>query len=167
VARLPATDGSQVSLRVLPKLPDTDIFFLADYAFGKERDLLVESGLTAELEVLRPDPAACLLAWYLAELEAFVTRWLRRDYQRRTEVLNSKIRGRPLINRYVQRHVARAEPHRVPCEFFDLTRDNLPNRILRRTMHEVAYMSAFLPLPEARQALRRREDRIRPFLADV
>lgn len=167
VATLRATDGRTVPLRVVPKLPETDIFALADYAFGKERDLLIDSRLAAELDVLRPEPAACLLAWYLAELENFVTRWLRRDYLRREQVFNGKIRGRPLINRYVRRHIARGEPHRVPCEYFELTTDNLPNRVLRRTLHEVAQLAAQVALPDAHRVLRTRVERIRPFFAGV
>jgi 5-methylcytosine-specific restriction enzyme subunit McrC len=60
--------AARAQLRIHPKI-DADIFFLADYAFGAERDLLADRQLTAELNAIRPDPAACLLAWYLAELE--------------------------------------------------------------------------------------------------
>src|SRR4051794_31603057 len=61
LARLPERDSYAPQLHVTPKLP-VDIFFLADYAFGAERDLLRDARLRADLDALRDDPAACLLA---------------------------------------------------------------------------------------------------------
>lgn len=126
VARIgPARSGQH--LRVDPKL-DADIFFLADYAFGAERDLLAEEQLRADLAVLRIDPAACFLAWFLAETQTFIDRWLRRDYVLRREVFNGRIRGRLLVSEYAGRFVATAQAHRTPCQFFDLTPDTSPTK---------------------------------------
>src|SRR5688572_9424970 len=66
--------ASQVQVRIAPKI-DGDLFVLADWAFGKSRDLLEGTTLRAHIDVLRRDPAACLIAWYLDSLEAFVVRW--------------------------------------------------------------------------------------------
>jgi 5-methylcytosine-specific restriction enzyme subunit McrC len=154
------------SLRIRPKL-DADIFFLADYAFGSERDLLAEDALRADLAVLRDDPAACFLAWFLAETQAFIDRWLRRDYILRHEVFESRVRGRLLIGEYAGRFVASGQAHRAPCQFFDLTPDNLPNQILKAALRHVGRLGARLPLPEARLVIRRRVAHQLPLLAGV
>ena len=62
MARLGQTAASP-QLAIRPKL-GADIFFMADYAFEAQRDLLAEEQLRADLAALRDDPAACLLAWF-------------------------------------------------------------------------------------------------------
>lgn len=156
----------RAQLRIHPKV-DADIFFLADYAFDAERDLLAEQQLQAELDAMRPDPAACLLAWYLAELDVFVRRWLRRDYVLRREVFDGKVRGRLLVSDYVGSYLAQGQAHRAPCQLFDLTPNNLANQILKAALRRVARLSTGLPIPEARRALRRRVERLLPAFAGI
>jgi 5-methylcytosine-specific restriction enzyme subunit McrC len=165
VARLKHQQGT-TQLRIKPKV-DADLFFLADYAFGAERDLLRDEQLRADLNVMAEDPAACLLAWYLAELESFVRRWLRRDYVLKRDTFNGRVRGRLLVSDYARRFVATGQPHRTPCQLFELTPDNLPNRILKAALRHVARLALQLPLREARTTLRRRVDRLLPTLGNV
>jgi 5-methylcytosine-specific restriction enzyme subunit McrC len=156
----------RAQLRILPKV-DADIFFMADYAFGAERDLLADRELIATLDAVRPDPAACMLAWYLAELDTFVRRWLRRDYVLRHEVFDGKVRGRFLVGEYVQRFLGQGMANKAPCQLFDLTPDNLPNQILKATLRRVARLSVQVPLPEAKRALQRRVDLLLPSFAHI
>jgi len=152
VARIGRSSAGK-HVRVNPKI-DADIFFLADYAFGSERDLLADEELRADLAVLRDEPAACFLAWFLAETQSFIDRWLRRDYVLRREVFESRIRGRLLVGEYAGRFIASGQAHRTPCQFFDLTQDNLPNQILKAAIRQTAGLAARLPLPSARRAYR-------------
>jgi 5-methylcytosine-specific restriction enzyme subunit McrC len=158
--------GPGKHVRVNPKI-DADIFFLADYAFGSERDLLADAELRADLAALRDEPAACFLAWFLAETQAFIDRWLRRDYVLRREVFESRIRGRLLVGEYAGRFVASGQAHRTPCQFFDLTPDNLPNQILKAAIRQTGRLAARLPLPAARRVIGRRVARQLPMLAGV
>lgn len=160
-------DGRQRrQLRIHPKL-DADIFFLADYAFGSQRDLLSDQQLTADLDAVRSDPAACLLAWYLAELDAFVRRWMRRDYVLDREVFNGKVRGRLLVGDYVTEYLSSGQAHRVPCQISDLTPNNLANQILKAALRQVARLSTRLPVRHAVRALQRRVDRLLPAFNGV
>ncbi len=153
-------------LRIHPKL-DADIFFLADYAFGSQRDLLSDQQLTADLDAVRSDPAACLLAWYLAELDAFVRRWMRRDYVLDREVFNAKVRGRLLVGDYVTEYLSSGQAHRVPCQISDLTPNNLANQILKAALRQVARLSTRLPVRHAVRALQHRVDRLLPAFNGV
>lgn len=165
VAQLRAAN-QRLQLRIHPKV-NADIFFLADYAFGAERDLLADQQLRAELEAIRPDPAACLLAWYLAELDAFARRWLRRDYVLRREVFDGKVRGRLLVRDYVGRHLGRGQAHKAPCQYFDLSPNNLPNQILKAALRRVARLSTTLIVPAAGRAIRQRVDRLLPTFSGI
>jgi 5-methylcytosine-specific restriction enzyme subunit McrC len=165
VARL-ESGGRALAVHLRPKL-DADIFFLADYAYGAERDLLADRDLVAELDALRDDPAACLLAWYLAEVESFARRWLRRDYVLRREVFEGRVRGRLLLAEYVGRYLSQGRAATAPCQFFELTPNNLANQILRGGVRYVARVLPQLPLAHARDAIRRRVDRVLPLLAGI
>jgi 5-methylcytosine-specific restriction enzyme subunit McrC len=165
VARLgPSAAAPQLAVR--PKL-GADIFFMADYAFEAQRDLLAEEQLRADLAALRDEPAACLLAWFLAEAESFTERWLRRDYIVRREVFEGSVRGRLVVGEYVGRFLARAQAHRAPCQFFDLTQNNLPNQILKAAVRHVSKLAGLLPVPEARGTIQRRAKRVLPLLIGV
>ncbi|MBW3537312.1 MAG: McrC family protein [Actinobacteria bacterium] len=153
-------------VRIDPKI-DADLFLLSDWAFGRTRDVLATEALTAHIDVLRREPAAVLLGWYLASLESFVVRWLRRDFQLRQEVLVGRVRGHILMTEYVRRHVAGGRPHHVPCEYLEATRDTLPNQILRRALHEVAGLIPTLSVPAARRHLQAAVGRVEPYLSGV
>ncbi len=71
VAKLVGTDRSR-QVRLRPKI-DADLFFMADWAFGGVKDVLAITPLEADLKVLRLDPVACMLAWYIGELERFAS----------------------------------------------------------------------------------------------
>lgn len=158
--------SARVKLRVDPKI-DADLFLLADWAYGRVRSVADVDTMPAHIDVLRRDPAACLLGWYLTALEAFVVRWLRRDFQLHREVLVGRVRGHILMPEYVTRHVAAARPHHVPCQYLEASRDTLPNRILRRALHETARVIPTVGVPQARRHLNAMVGRIEPFLSGV
>lgn len=166
VAQLPARDSYAPQLQIRPKL-DLDLFFLADYAFGRERDRIAQQTLEAHVDALRDTPTAHLIAWFLAELESFILRHLRRDYIVQHEVFEARIRGRLLLSEYLQRYVPSGQSHRAPCQFFEFTRDNLANQILKRSLRELRRLATLLPLPSARHELCDRADRLIPFVGAV
>ena len=143
--------STRLKLRVDPKI-EADLFLLADWAYGRVRGVADVDSLPAHIDVLRREPAACLLGWYLDALEAFVIRWLRRDFQLRSDVLVGRVRGRILMPEYVTRHVAAGRPHHVPCQYLEASRDTLPNRILRRALHEIARVIPTVGCPRSPSA---------------
>ena len=167
VARLQGDSSYAPQVCIEPKFEGADIFFLADHAWGRNRDLLEQSRLEANLAPLRTDPAACLLSWFLADLSTFTRRSLRHDYILRQEVFTGRVRGRLLLSQYARRHLPRAQAQRVPCQFFEFTRDNLANRILKHTLRRVAQMIPEVRIPEARRALRAQSETISPYFSAV
>ena len=159
-------DPGGIRLRIDPKIA-ADHFLLADWAFGRIRNIGAETRRVAHIDVSRRDPSACLVAWYLDSLEGFVVRWLRRNFQLRTETLVGRARGHIAVGEYVSRYLATARPHHVPCQFLEASRDTLQNRILRRALSESARLIPSLPIPESRRELTRTVLRIEPFLSGV
>jgi 5-methylcytosine-specific restriction enzyme subunit McrC len=166
VAQLPTRNAYAPQLQVRPKL-DLDLFFLADYAFGRERNRIAQHRLEALVDALRDTPTAQLIAWFLAELDSFILRHLRRDYIVQHEVFEARIRGRLLMSDYLQRYVTSGQSHRAPCQFFEFTRDNLANQILKRSLRELRRLATLLPLPSARRELCDWADRLLPFVGAV
>lgn len=158
--------SAPVKVRIDPKI-DADLFLLADWAYGHVRSAADIDALPAHIDVLRREPAACLLGWYLDALEAFVVRWIRRDLQLQRDVLVGRVRGRILMPEYVTRHVAAGSPHHVPCQFLEASLNTPANRILRRALHETARVIPTLAIPDARRYLHATVERIEPFLAAV
>lgn len=157
---------SPLTVRIGPKM-EADLFMLADWAFSRRGEQAPQSALTAHLDVMRREPVACILAWYLQALEQFAIRWLRRDVRLREDVLIGRVRGQMMMNDYVRRSVSAARPHHVPCRFLDTTRDTLPNRILLRALRSVAALIPTLEIADARQHLRSTVSRIEPLFAGV
>ena len=51
------------------------------------------------------------------------------------------------MSEYLQRYVTSGQSHRAPCQFFEFTRDNLANQILKRSLRELRRLATLLPLP--------------------
>jgi 5-methylcytosine-specific restriction enzyme subunit McrC len=158
VSRIPV-GSSYIPLQIAPKFPSADIFFLSDYAYGKHRDLLLDSRLRAGTDVLLRDPAACLISWFLNEIESFARRRLRRSYVTGRDVFVGDYRGRELIEDYIESHLGIGHPERMPAEFFDLSVDTPANRLLRGSARHAALLAEQLTVPEAREAVLRQARR--------
>ncbi|MDF1477749.1 hypothetical protein PYV02_01475 [Leifsonia sp. H3M29-4] len=152
IARLDI-DGQPVHLRVTPKISGLDLFFLADWAYGTRSVGKKLKDARANLDALRPEPAACLLGWYVAEVLAFAMRWLRRGYVVREEDLVGRVRGRIDVTRYLSHSVAQARPHVIPARFTEPTHDTPANRYLKAGLRQVAVLARTVPLESARTAL--------------
>ena len=67
-----------------------------------------------------------------------------------------------MLAQYARQQIPKGQAHRVPCQFFEFTRDNLPNRILKATLRQVTQTIPEVRVPEARRALRAQADTIAP-----
>lgn len=163
-----STALGDVTLQVLPKLATADVFFLADYAYDQRHEpLRLLPFEQVELDALRRDPAACLLVWHARAIHRFATRWLRRDYRRVDQVLNGKIKGKPLISRYVSQHLAVGDPARIPCRVKERTQDTPNNRLLKAGLHYILSRSHELELPAARRVAVREAKAALPLFSQV
>jgi 5-methylcytosine-specific restriction enzyme subunit McrC len=152
IARLDIA-GAPVHLRITPKIEGLDLFFLADWAYGTKSVGRKLKDARANLAALRSEPAACLLGWYVAEVLAFATRWLRRGYVVREEDLVGRVRGRIDLARYLSRSVAQARPHVIPARFTEPSQDTPENRYLKAGLMQVAVLARAVPVAGARTAL--------------
>ena len=146
-------EGVPVHLKVTPKIQGLDLFFLADWAYGSKSVGKKLTDARANLAALRSEPAACLLGWYVAEVLAFATRWLRRGYVVREEDLIGRVRGRIDVARYLNRSLAQARPHVIPARFTEPTHDTAVNRYLKAGLRQAAVLARAVPLDTARTAL--------------
>lgn len=68
---------------------------------------------------------------YVKIVEELLEKHLRRNYIIRVDRLQSKIKGKLLVNRYIRENVARGMPQISVCQFYELTPDTLLNRIIK------------------------------------
>lgn len=162
------TTAGDVTLQIRPKLDTADVFFMADYAYGQRHEpLRLLQHDDVGLEAVLRDPTACLLVWHARAIGRFAARWLRRDYHARTQVLDGKVKGRILVNRYVTGHLAVGDAARVPCRLQERTLDTPNNRVLKAGLRYIAAHSHNLPVPAARLAVLRQVKAALPLFAQV
>lgn len=170
IARTRISTGD-LYLQVRPKLSTADVFFMSDWAYAQRHNplkLLDEEDVELT-EVLR-DPTACLLIWHARALRRFAARWLRRDYLKQTRVLNGKVKGKVLLDRYVADHLSAGDAASVPCRVQVMSQDNANNRLLKAGLRHIAALSYALPVPAARRAVLREANATLPlfgYVADV
>lgn len=163
-----ATPGGDFTLEVAAKLPDADIFFLADYAFGQRHEpLRLLDFDNPMLDAVRNDPTACLLMWHARSISQFASRWLRRDYRSVDRVFDGKVKGRILLDRYVRNHLAVGQATQIPCRTSERTQDTPNNRILKAGLRYTATLSHTLPVAAAGRAVRRQVAATLPKFAQV
>lgn len=144
IARLDV-GGAPVHLKVDPKVEGLDLFFLADWAYGTKSVGKKLTDARANLAALRPEPAACLLGWYVAEVLTFATRWLRRGYVVREEDRIGRVRGRIDAARYLSRSLSQARPHVIPARFTEPTHTRQSTGISRRVFDRLQYSRGQFP----------------------
>lgn len=152
IARLDLA-GESVHLRVNPKVEGLDLFFLADWAYGTGSFGTKPKDTRVNLAAVRPEPAACLLGWYVSEVLDFATRWLRRGYVVHEEELIGRVRGRINVARYIGRSLSQARPHIIPARFTQPSHDTAANRYLKAGLRRVAVLARSVPIAGARVAL--------------
>lgn len=154
VSRLRA-GADLLSIEIIPKLDGLDLFFLADWAYDVSDRNQAGRQQSAAVDVLRSDPAACLLSWYMQALTDFATRWLRRGYRTIEDDLQSRVRGRILLPRYAQHSLARGRDHVIACRFAEPTQDTPINQFLKAGLRRAVALSHTAVVPAARNHLKR------------
>jgi 5-methylcytosine-specific restriction enzyme subunit McrC len=163
-----STPAGEVTLSIRAKLPNADVFFMADYAFGQRHEpLRLLDFDDPVLDSVRSDPTACLLMWHARTVNQFASRWLRRDYRSQAQVLEGKARGKILVGQYVKNHLAVGEASSIPCRVLERTQDTPNNRLLKAGLRYIATLSHALPVPAARYAVLRQVNAALPKFAQV
>lgn len=152
VARIETANKRPMHVEITPKIDHLDLFFLADWAYSATG--AAHRPQPAHLDVLRTDPAACVLGWYLQTLIDFATRWIRRGYVVREEDLVARVRGRVLVDRYA-RSLAVARAHVIPCRYAEPTQDTALNQYLKAGLRRTLALIPALPIAAARLHLQR------------
>lgn len=94
-------------------------------------------------------------------------RWLRRDYRRVDQVLGGKVKGRPLVGRYVAQHLAAGDAASIPCRMQERTQNAENNHLLKAGLRYVLAASHVLPVPAARKVVMREAKATLPLFAQV
>jgi 5-methylcytosine-specific restriction enzyme subunit McrC len=75
-----------------------------------------------------------LVLHFISLLERLVKRGLKKDYIVREENLKTKVKGRPLITKHLQKNVFQQRADRVYCQYQEYTDDIPENRLLKKAL---------------------------------
>ena len=75
-----------------------------------------------------------LVLHFISLLERLVKRGLKKDYIVREENLKTKVKGRLLITKHLQKNVFQQRSDRVYCQYQEYTDDIPENRLLKKTL---------------------------------
>ena len=85
---------------------------------------------TTQLNQLTP----MLVLHYISLLYRLAQRGLKKDYVTREENLKSKVKGRIMMGRHLQKNVFMQRADRIFCQFQEYTDDTPENRLLKRAL---------------------------------
>ena len=135
---------NELAVIVTPKLKNTD--FVTMFLSALEVDAKNESDYFAQCYGIQFDEPTIetdeqlnqltplLVLHFISLLERLVKRGLKKDYIIRDENLKTKVKGRLLFSRHLQKNVFQQRSDRVYCQFQEYTDDIPENRLLKKAL---------------------------------
>ena len=140
----PSENGTAVAIQVTHKIENVDYVqmfltalnvrsseeaeYFSDYYHIDFNSPAIE--IKSEQNLITP----LLLLHYITLLEQLSHNGLRRNYIRREENLQSKIRGKILFNRHLKQNVFNKREDRIFCGYQEYTIDTPENRLLKKAL---------------------------------
>ena len=140
----PLEDKTAIAVQVAPKIENVDYIrmfltalnvrsleeaeYFSDYYHIDFNSPAIE--IKSEENLITP----LLLLHYIALLEQLSHNGLRRNYIRREENLQSKIRGKILFNRHLKQNIFNKREDRIFCAYQEYTIDSPENRLLKKAL---------------------------------
>jgi len=135
---------NELAVIVLPKLENIDFIkmFLAALEVDTENESDYFSkcyGIQFDEPLIETDErlnqlTPLLVLHYISLLERLVKHGLKKDYVVREENLKSKVKGRILFSKHLQKNVFQQREDRVFCQFQEYTDDIPENRLLKKAL---------------------------------
>ena len=128
---------TKVYIQINPKIENSNIYKMMNYMYNARLGI-------NEKEVINSthlDYSNLYFLVYLSQLSKFVNKHLARDYIEVTEEVNG-IKGRINFGKTIQ-NIVNGRKHKVVCNYFELSVDNLLNRVLYQALLKVRYYSNF------------------------
>lgn len=135
---------NELAVIVTPKLKNID--FVTMFLAALEVDTKKESDYFAQCYGIQFDEPTIetneqlnqltplLVLHFISLLERLVNRGLKKDYIIREENLKTKVKGRILFTKHLQKNVFQQRSDRVYCQFQEYTEDIPENRLLKKTL---------------------------------
>ncbi len=120
------TDLMQLFISALEYSPSAE-YFSAFYGINYDEDEIESKSLS---ECLTP----LLIIHFLKVLEKILKHGLKKNYVIREENLHSKIRGKIMLQKHLQKNVFNGRTDKIYCRFQEYTADILENRILKKAL---------------------------------
>jgi 5-methylcytosine-specific restriction enzyme subunit McrC len=120
------TDFIEMYVRALQFAPSSE-YFSKCYGIDLDQPAIECPALNEQLTPL-------LIVHYLAVLKKIVSHGLKKDYVIREENLHSKMRGRIMLQKNLQKNIFVQRQDRVFCRFQEYTVDTIENRLLKKAL---------------------------------
>ena len=120
------TDFIEMYVRALQFAPSSD-YFSQCYGIDLNQPAIEFSALNEQLTPL-------LIVHYLAVLKKIISHGLKKDYIIREENLRSKVRGKIMLQKNLQKNIFVQRQDRVFCRFQEYTVDTIENRLLKKAL---------------------------------
>ena len=120
------TDFIEMYVRALQFAPSSE-YFSKCYGIDLDQPAI-------ECKTLNEQLTPLLIVHYLAVLKKIISHGLKKDYVIREENLRSKVRGRIMLQKNLQKNIFVQRQDRVFCRFQEYTVDTIENRLLKKAL---------------------------------
>jgi 5-methylcytosine-specific restriction enzyme subunit McrC len=113
-------------VQVEPKIDEVDVFRMLDHVYG----VGVTSDGSVEIASGPGRPAVLFLRFFVSQIHSFLVRSRYRGYRFEESSRSGRAKGRPLLRKYVENHLSRADPQTLPCRYLDYSANVFENQVL-------------------------------------